>query len=62
MNRVNTPWVDAEFKKNRATRRKLERVWKKSKSTVNRDAYIEQRNVRYVRKCLLLNRENIILN
>ena len=40
MNRVNTPWVDAEFKKNRATRRKLERIWKKSKSTPSKQNYV----------------------
>ena len=38
-------WIDEEYKKARSERRKLERIWKKSKSVENRQRYVEQRNL-----------------
>ena len=36
-------WMDAEFKRNRAMRRKLEKKWKKERTDENREAYVTQR-------------------
>ena len=38
-------WVDVEYKKNRALRRKLERKWKKERTDENRMRYIEQKAI-----------------
>ena len=42
---VSVPWHDAEFKTERALRRKLEREWKKSKNKdgIERSRYVDQR-------------------
>ena len=37
------PWMDTEYKQNRAQRRRLEKKWKKSKLANDREAYISQR-------------------
>jgi hypothetical protein len=37
------PWLDAEYKKNRALRRKCERAWKKNKTEENMKNYTEQK-------------------
>ena len=37
------PWMDHEFKQSRALRRKCERIWKKDRSDLNRDNYIQQK-------------------
>ena len=39
------PWADAEFKKCRAKRRKLEKQWRRTKTEESRNEYIEQRKV-----------------
>ena len=39
------PWLDTEYKSNRATRRRLEREWKKSKLPVDKRAYVRQREL-----------------
>ena len=42
----NAPkWIDEEYKKERAERRKLERKWKKSKSDEDREQYVQKRNL-----------------
>ena len=38
-------WLDQEYKKARATRRKLEKVWKKNRSEEHRVKYMEQKQV-----------------
>ena len=38
-------WVDAEYKSERAKRRKLEKLWRKSKSEKDHKEYIAQRNI-----------------
>ena len=38
-------WIDAEYKKNRALRRKYERMWKKDKSDINMNRYIHQKEL-----------------
>ena len=39
------PWVDVEYKSNRATRRRLERKWKKSKIPTDKTEYVRQRDL-----------------
>ena len=39
------PWLDAEYKSNRATRRRLERGWKKSGLRADKKAYTGQREL-----------------
>ena len=39
------PWMDAEYKSNRITRRRLERSWRGSGLSVDKTAYIEQRKL-----------------
>ena len=39
-------WIDEEYRKSRRERRKLEKLWKKNRSEINRERYVEQR-----RKC-----------
>ena len=39
------PWIDLEFKKCRAYRRKLEKIWRREKSTESRSRYVEFRKV-----------------
>ena len=39
------PWMDADFKQNRAKRRKLEKKWKRNSTEENREAYIIQRRL-----------------
>ena len=42
--KVGTPsWLDSEYKKNRALRRKLERTWKRDKTSENQKKYSEQK-------------------
>ena len=41
----NVPWVDAEFKNCRAKRRRLERIWRRTKNTESRDNYMTQRKL-----------------
>ena len=41
----NPKWMDAEYKKARAERRKLERSWRKSKSEEDHQQYVLQRNL-----------------
>jgi DNA-directed RNA polymerase subunit F len=42
----NAPkWVDEEFKRERAARRKLERKWKKSRSDEDHERYVQKRNI-----------------
>ena len=44
--RNNSPkWVDEEFRKARAVRRKLEKKWRRNKSVENHQCYIEQRSL-----------------
>ena len=43
--RNTTPWIDNEFKVCRSKRRKLERTWRKIKNDINRQNYINQRNI-----------------
>ena len=38
-------WMDEEYKKARSERRKLERIWKKSKSEEHHQRYVEQRTL-----------------
>ena len=38
-------WLDQEYKSNRATRRKLERKWKKSSLPEDKTAYVQQRKL-----------------
>ena len=38
-------WIDGEYRKNRAKRRKLEKVWKKNKTEENLKEYLEQKRV-----------------
>ena len=38
-------WLDQEYKKARASRRKLEKAWKKSRSDVDRANYMEQKQI-----------------
>ena len=38
-------WLDAEYKSNRATRRRLEREWKKSGLRTDKKAYVRQREL-----------------
>ena len=42
---VSVPWLDAEYKTERATRRKFERQWKKAKNKdgIERSLYVDQR-------------------
>ena len=39
------PWLDDEYRANRATRRRLERAWKKSRLAVDKNAYVTQRKL-----------------
>ena len=39
-------WIDEEYRKSRRERRKLEKLWKKNRSEINQERYVEQR-----RKC-----------
>ena len=39
------PWLDEEYKSNRATRRRLERKWKKSSQRTDKNAYVSQREI-----------------
>ncbi len=39
------PWIDAEYKLNRATRRKYEREWKRRKTEESRRNYVNQKNL-----------------
>ena len=36
-------WLDQEYRENRALRRKLEQIWRKSKTVENRNNYIQQK-------------------
>ena len=36
-------WLDSEYRKNRALRRKLERIWRNQKNETNRENYTEQK-------------------
>ena len=38
-------WIDLEYKKNRALRRRQERIWKKHRTADNMNKYIEQKEV-----------------
>ena len=38
-------WVDHEYKKSRIMRRKLEKAWRKNKTSENRVKYVEQRKI-----------------
>ena len=46
-------WIDTEYRKNRAKRRRFERVWKKNRTDENRNNYIEQKRVCAETKLLL---------
>ena len=37
------PWMDGEFRKSRSQRRRLERVWRRTRSNEDKLKYIEQR-------------------
>ena len=39
------PWLDSEYKSNRAVRRRLERKWKKSGLTVDKKQYVKHREL-----------------
>ena len=39
------PWMDGEYKSNRATRRRLERRWKKSRLREDKQLYVSQREL-----------------
>ena len=39
------PWIDTEYKRNRAMRRKYEREWKNNRTEENRTKYIDQKKV-----------------
>ena len=41
----NPPWIDQEFRKNRALRCKAERDWRKNRTEENRIKYIEQKRL-----------------
>ena len=41
----NTPWLDVEYKRNRALRRKYERIWKRSRNEESRENYIQQKTI-----------------
>ena len=41
----NVKWMDDEFRRNRALRRKLEKQWRREKTEDKRSQYIEQRNL-----------------
>ena len=45
LNHPSPEWMDAEYKANRSTRRRLERVWKKSGQTVDKKLYVAQREL-----------------
>ena len=38
-------WIDKEYRENRTSRRKLERIWKKNRTEENRNNYINQKQV-----------------
>ena len=40
----NLPWIDGEFRQERAKRRKLEKCWSKNRTAANRNLYIDQKN------------------
>ena len=42
---VSPPWMDTEYRENRATRRRLEREWKKSRLPSSKKLYVEQRDL-----------------
>jgi hypothetical protein len=42
---VSPPWMDTEYRANRATRRRLEREWKKSSLPSSKKLYVEQRDL-----------------
>ena len=39
------PWIDEEYKKNRAIRRRYEKDWKKNRTEMNQSKYIDQKNL-----------------
>ena len=39
------PWLDAEYKKNRALRRKFERTWRKDRTNENMLKYAQQKKL-----------------
>ena len=42
---VGAVWMDAEYRRNRAKRRKLEKAWKKNRTEENMKNYIEQKQI-----------------
>ena len=45
MRSTEAPWMDAEYRKNRTMRRKLEKDWKKKRTVESRNDYIEQKRI-----------------
>lgn len=43
--RRKAPWYNDVIRRNKAERRKLERRWRKSKLTIDRDLFVEQSNL-----------------
>ena len=39
----NLPWIDGEFRQERAKRRKLEKCWSKNRTAANRNLYIDKK-------------------
>ena len=45
VNPNDPPWLDTEFKRNRALRRKYERIWRRQHNRENRENYIRQKTL-----------------
>jgi hypothetical protein len=43
--KVCPKWIDADYKKARTKRRKLEKLWRRTKTEQDHQQYIDQRNI-----------------